>query len=356
MTSPCTSAAPATRLAGLALLCAAALTLPGGTAAQAQGASVADLEARVSGARQEAEALAAEIQARQAELAAAHEQALAASVREAQLSSMLAAGRSRARKLSGQVAAARERVGREKARLARARQALAQRLVAIYMAGEPDPAAVMLNSDGFDDLVARSGYLGSLEDADNALAARVEQVRRAVSRRLRAVARLRERVRTYNARLAAAHAQIASVRAAAESTAASLAAAVDARAAAISTLRTSIDGWVGEIQAARQAAAERVAEQQEAAAEAEAEAVEQVDRWLGGPYSIPAYIVMCESGGNYSALNPSSGAGGAYQIIPSTWEAYGGEGLPHEAPKDEQDAIAAQIWADSGGSAWVCAG
>ena len=80
-----------------------------------------------------------------------------------------------------------------------------------------------------------------------------------------------------------------------------------------------------------------------------------VERWLGGPYSIPTYIVMCESGGNYGALNPSSGAGGAYQILPSTWELYGGQGEPHEAPKAEQDRIAAEIWADSGGGAWVCA-
>jgi resuscitation-promoting factor RpfA len=63
---------------------------------------------------------------------------------------------------------------------------------------------------------------------------------------------------------------------------------------------------------------------------------------------------MCESGGNYSAVNPSSGAGGAYQILPSTWQLYGGQGDPEDAPKDEQDTIAAEIWADSGGGAWVC--
>ena len=92
----------------------------------------------------------------------------------------------------------------------------------------------------------------------------------------------------------------------------------------------------------------------EARAATQAEAEEEVGRWLGGPYSIPTYIVMCESGGNYSALNPSSGAGGAYQILPSTWELYGGQGAP-EASKEEQDRIAAEIWADSGGGAWVCA-
>src|SRR5437763_10177486 len=51
-----------------------------------------------------------------------------------------------------------------------------------------------------------------------------------------------------------------------------------------------------------------------------------------GHYSIPASIVMCESGGNYRAVNTSTGAGGAYQILPSTWASYGGTGLPQDAP------------------------
>jgi peptidoglycan hydrolase-like protein with peptidoglycan-binding domain len=73
-----------------------------------------------------------------------------------------------------------------------------------------------------------------------------------------------------------------------------------------------------------------------------------------GGYSIPASIVQCESGGSYSAVNPSSGAGGAYQILPSTWQAYGGQGLPQDAPAAEQDRIAAEIYARQGGSAWSC--
>ncbi|MFZ0089383.1 MAG: transglycosylase family protein [Solirubrobacteraceae bacterium] len=73
-----------------------------------------------------------------------------------------------------------------------------------------------------------------------------------------------------------------------------------------------------------------------------------------GGYAIPSSIVQCESGGNYSAVNPSSGAGGAYQILPSTWRAYGGQGLPQNAPKAEQDRIAGEIWAQVGSSAWVC--
>lgn len=76
-----------------------------------------------------------------------------------------------------------------------------------------------------------------------------------------------------------------------------------------------------------------------------------------GEYAIPTYIVMCESGGNFGALNPS-GAGGAYQIIPSTWAAYGGLAYAPSAVSASEEAqhiVAGRIWSDVGASAWVCA-
>jgi hypothetical protein len=162
---------------------------------------------------------------------------------------------------------------------------------------------------------------------------------------LRRVAELKARVDAYDERLAAARSEVASVREAAEAAATHLHAIEADRQASLAKLKASIGNWVREIQAAKAAQAERIS-----AEEAEGE----VERWLGGPYSIPTYIVMCESGGNYGAVNPSSGAGGAYQILPSTWKLYGGQGEPQNAPKSEQDRIAAEIWADSGPGAWVC--
>lgn len=56
-----------------------------------------------------------------------------------------------------------------------------------------------------------------------------------------------------------------------------------------------------------------------------------------------------ESGGSYSAYNPSSGAAGKYQIIPSTWAAFGGlkyAGSASAATPAQQDEIAAKIAAD----------
>jgi hypothetical protein len=69
--------------------------------------------------------------------------------------------------------------------------------------------------------------------------------------------------------------------------------------------------------------------------------------------SLPACTWQPESGGNWSAVNSSSGAGGYYQILPSTWAAYGGTGSPQSASPAEQRAIAQKIWASQGSSAWV---
>lgn len=70
-----------------------------------------------------------------------------------------------------------------------------------------------------------------------------------------------------------------------------------------------------------------------------------------GAYSIPSYIVSCESGGNYGAVNPDSGAMGAYQIMPDTWDNYGC-GDPSSA--SDQDACAAEIYAAEGSEPWDC--
>jgi peptidoglycan hydrolase CwlO-like protein len=310
--------------------------------AHAIAQDTADLQSKVDAAETEAGALASQLEAEQAQLVSAQQQAAAAAARERQLSSLLAVGEERAARLAAEVTSSQERLALERRRLARAREALARRLVDIYQSGVPDATSLVLNSDGFDDLITRTDYLRMIEESDTRLAARVREVRNAVARKLAAVEELKARQDAYNARLASARDQIAAVRLAAEQEAAQLAAISASRAATLDELRSNISGWIEDIQAAQQVSA--------------AEAQEQVGEYLGGPYSIPSSIVMCESGGNYNALNPSSAAGGAYQILPSTWDLYGGSGNPEDASPAEQDQIAAQIWADSGPGAWACAG
>ena len=74
--------------------------------------------------------------------------------------------------------------------------------------------------------------------------------------------------------------------------------------------------------------------------------------YSGASGSYQACVIAAESGGNPSAVNPTSGAGGLYQFLPSTWAALGHSGLPQNASVAEQNQAFQQEYAQSGGSAW----
>ena len=66
-------------------------------------------------------------------------------------------------------------------------------------------------------------------------------------------------------------------------------------------------------------------------------------------WSIPTYIVMCESGGDWDAYN-ASGASGPYQLMPMH---FGGE-LAMNQSRAAQHAKAAELWAGGAGkSHWA---
>ncbi|HSJ18761.1 MAG TPA: transglycosylase family protein [Solirubrobacterales bacterium] len=325
-------------LTGAALTAALALAVG---AAPAPAQDVTALESRIAGAQSEAEGLAADIEAKTAELAATRAQAAVAAEREAQVSGVLAQGRERAAVLAERVNEAEARLAEARDRLRAAIDVLERRLVSIYKGEDPDTLTLILDADGFEDLATRAEYLDRIGDADQDLVERVRALRAQVASELAAVTEARAQQEAFNERLEQARSQIAAVRADAEAQATALADARGAQAHALATLRSQVDDWTAQVQ--------------EAQSVPQAQAQEQVGDWVGD-WAIPQAIVICESGGSFDAVNPSSGAGGAYQILPSTWETYGGQGQPQNAsPKDQHD-IAAQIWADSGGSAWVCAG
>lgn len=289
---------------------------------------------RTTDLREEVERLSDSLQRSRTLYDAATERARSAGQERVALAAMVAADRTRLADLRRQVAVDARRAEAAGRSLVRARAVLARRIVDIYMAGSPRIADLLLASGDYGDLAARSYYLEAIGDSDRALARRVAELRQARLDSLRAARAGTREVASRVADLEARVLEAASIRAEAEASAARLASIESQRSRQIGQLEDRIETIETRRESAGQAAE---------------------PSFPGGPYSIPTYIVMCESGGNYSALNPSSGAGGAYQIIPSTWEAYGGTGLPHLAPKAEQDRIAALIWANDGPGAWVCA-
>ena len=72
--------------------------------------------------------------------------------------------------------------------------------------------------------------------------------------------------------------------------------------------------------------------------------------------AIPPYVVECETQGYYGpsrwlAVNPSSGAKGPYQLLPSTYyEACSSCDWSHL----DQHRVASVVWQRSGGSEWAC--
>jgi hypothetical protein len=134
--------------------------------------------------------------------------------------------------------------------------------------------------------------------------------------------------------------------------------------------RDAIGRWVAGIEAAKAARAEA-----EAAAAAQVQVrAEQVTRSSDSSGSAPDWsgavptdgdhgdTLACirahesDSAGGYSAVNSSSGAGGAYQALPSTWDGYGGYARAQDAPPEVQDQWAREAIAASGTRPWTGSG
>ncbi len=88
-----------------------------------------------------------------------------------------------------QLEVARDRLERARAKLELAREALADRLVELYKADQPDALTVVLEADGFDDLLERTEFLERISDQDRDI---VERVRALKARTEREEAKLAE--------------------------------------------------------------------------------------------------------------------------------------------------------------------
>jgi murein DD-endopeptidase MepM/ murein hydrolase activator NlpD len=105
---------------------------------------------------------------------------------------------------------ARDRLARLRSELATARRVLAERLVDIYKSDTPDALTVVLDSDGFADLLERAEFLQRISDQDREITDRVRGLRDRAQGQAVELAKLEEREQLAAERILEQRDQIAS--------------------------------------------------------------------------------------------------------------------------------------------------
>jgi hypothetical protein len=218
--------------------------------------------------------------------------------------------------------------------------------------------SVVLNADGFNDLLDQIAFLGRAEQQQQTIIAITRTAKAQADQAARRLAALQATDRQITQRTELRVKALAGMNLLLSGRQDALARARTAQQAALAASQARGNALQSQINRihAQQLAAERAAAAAAAATQA-AQAPAPTALGPSGGWVIPYAIVLCESGGQNLPPN-SAGASGYYQIIPSTWSLFGGSGpAAYLTSKAEQDAVAARIWnGGAGWSNWVCAG
>jgi murein DD-endopeptidase MepM/ murein hydrolase activator NlpD len=149
---------------------------------------------------------------------------------------------------------AQARLSYLKERLREAITILEARLVAIYESNDPDLITVLLQSDGFDDLLARTAYVRTLHNQDNDIVSRVRELRNEMQATVNQVRAARDAIAARKQELAATRVKL-------KSRTTELAAARRKQHATLEKVRAHQDDLEGDLSEISQKIAERLAQQ-----------------------------------------------------------------------------------------------
>jgi peptidoglycan DL-endopeptidase CwlO len=241
MSGPKTHAGNRARVA-LAAACAAAAIVAGALAGSAPAQSLqerlSETEAKLSEVDQRAGVLTTDISNASQEISTLQTQVADLRNREAVLQEQL-------ERKQAELLEAQTRLEELRDRLKRAIALLEKRLIAIYKAGEPDLLGVVLDAEGFDDLLERTEYVQRLEDQDSSIVGRVRELRNEMTETVTRVKEARDSIAERKQELESTRAQL-------ERRSAELAAARERQQAALSGVRSQqkeLEGDLSDISA-----------------------------------------------------------------------------------------------------------
>src|SRR5919108_5078543 len=138
---------------------------------------------------------------------------------------------------------------RLRAKLKRAQNVLAQRLVEIYKSDQPDFLTVILNSDGFNDLLERADYMSKIGEQDSAIVDRVRELKQASARKRRLLLVLKQAAQQAVDTIAAQAAELQQTRAGVEARQEDLAATRMSRPGRLAVTRKNRRSLEGDVAA-----------------------------------------------------------------------------------------------------------
>ncbi|MBA2644882.1 MAG: hypothetical protein H0U80_05495, partial [Solirubrobacterales bacterium] len=132
--------------------------------------------------------------------------------RQVRLQAELDAKRAELARIQERLRQERLRLSKLRVRLAEGRQALAVRLVELYKADQPDYVTVLLESDGYTDLLERTEFMRRVSDQDRRIIEFVQINKTEATRTARRLDGLEERQRQITATVAARRDQVAAIK------------------------------------------------------------------------------------------------------------------------------------------------
>src|SRR5436190_9745674 len=152
---------------------------------------------------------------------------------------------------------AKDRLARLKVYLAEAEKVLAQRLVQMYKDGEPDALTVVLESNGFADLLERTQFLDRITNQDNQIIARVRSLKAQTTKQTKELGVLQKQQKAAALAIEARRNEVVAVKGKLVSSRVDLQSARDGRQVVLSRVRSTrhrLEGDLSKMQAQVEAA------------------------------------------------------------------------------------------------------
>ncbi|MEA2457391.1 MAG: hypothetical protein QOC95_363 [Thermoleophilaceae bacterium] len=141
-----------------------------------------------------------------------------------------------------------DRLAQLRARLAESKKTLAARMVALYKDDQPDMLSVVLEADGFNELLDRADFLSRISEQDDRIVTQVRDLTGQVSKQATELASLERRAQDATNQILAKRNEIANAKQTVVSRQNDLVAVRDKRSSALATIRSSRSDLEGHLQ------------------------------------------------------------------------------------------------------------